>query len=252
MKLFALLFLSLAATACSSGTATSLPTALNLANTFSQLTSELDQIALGSCSIANAILPVNSTGVQLPVPAAGLGLKYIALGRGTQNYSCSSSNSSTIPVATGAAATLFDASCFASQSMTLLHELPAVIEQVPLGSLAFMATILGQVTNTTDLIIGEHYFNAAGNPFFDLKLTGNDIWMNASKNASVTAPIRVATPADANGSDDVAWLRLVSTAGNIIKEVYRVQTFNGNPPATCAGQQGTVLVDYAAEYWFYG
>lgn len=217
MQLLALLFLSLAATACSSGTATSLPTALNLANTFSQLTSELDQISFGSCSVANAILPVNNTSVQLPVPAAGLGIKYIAIGRGTQNYTCSSSNSSIIPVATGAAATLFDASCFASQSMTLLHELPAMIEQVPLGSLAFMAMILGQVTNTTNLIIGEHYFNAAGDPFFDLKLTGTDTWMNGAKNASATAPIRVATPADANGKNDVAWLRLVSTAGNAIK-----------------------------------
>lgn len=29
-------------------------------------------------------------------------------------------------------------------------------------------------------------------------------------------------------------------------------TFEGSAPSTCAGQNDTILVDYAAEYWFYG
>lgn len=29
-------------------------------------------------------------------------------------------------------------------------------------------------------------------------------------------------------------------------------TFDGAAPSTCAGQNETVLVDYGAEYWFYG
>lgn len=36
------------------------------------------------------------------------------------------------------------------------------------------------------------------------------------------------------------------------QEVYRVVTFQGSAPSTCAGQKERFQVDYAAEYWFYG
>lgn len=39
--------------------------------------------------------------------------------------------------------------------------------------------------------------------------------------------------------------------GCTIEEVYRVNTVGGQPPATCAGQNATIQVPYAAEYWFW-
>ncbi|KAJ5083962.1 hypothetical protein NUU61_008541 [Penicillium alfredii] len=225
---------------------------LSLAVSFSSIGSELDHISLGSCSLADATLPLNDTKTKLPVPATHLSLKYVALGRGTQNYSCATSKASTTPEATGAAATLFDASCLASTSLTLLHEFVPVVGHAPLGSLALLATTLGQTTNTTDLIIGEHYFNAAGDPFFDLRLGGSDAWLVAKKNASAVAPKRPAKALANDTSSDVPWLKLGFKSGHSLKEVYRVVTHGGSAPSTCAGQNVTIHVDYAAEYWFYG
>lgn len=196
-----------------------LPGPLRLANTFSHITNELRDTSLGNCSLANASLPLSHTKIVLPDPSSHLTLKYIAVGRGTQNYSCPSTDVSSrdkaTPKATGAAATLFDASCVASTSMTLLHELPAVAGRTPLGSLAFMAEMMSSTTKSSNLIIGEHYFDAAGDPFFNLKLGGGDDWIVGEKNASVSAPARMHVPKPE--SKDVAWLRLVRKEGEGIK-----------------------------------
>ncbi|KAJ5983713.1 hypothetical protein N7481_005812 [Penicillium waksmanii] len=234
-----------------------LPGPLRLASTFSRITTEFDNISLGNCSLNIVTLPMNYTKTKLPEPSPHLDLKYIALGRGTQNYSCSSTESShsskksATPVAVGAVATLFDASCIASQSVMLLHELPAVIAQTPLGSFALMVEALTLTTNSSNLIIGEHYFNTAGDPFFDLNMSGSDAWMECKKDASVSAPTRVSRISGKDESN-VPWLKLDCKDCKGIKEVYRVMTVGGVAPTTCAGQNDTVLVEYAAEYWFYG
>ncbi|KAJ5168425.1 uncharacterized protein N7482_004019 [Penicillium canariense] len=240
------------------GAAPVLPGLLRFAATFSRISNELDHISLGNCSLSNAALPLNDTKIELPNPSSHLSLKYIALGRGTQNYSCPTSAHSnhsreaSTPFATGAVATLFDASCIASTSISLLHEMPAVIGGAPLGSLTLLAELLSQTTNSSDLIIGEHYFDAAGDPFFNLGLSGSNDWMIAKKDASTTAPRRVHHVAGDDGSKDVAWLKLGLKDGHGLKEVYRVMTFEGSAPSTCVGQSDTILVEYAAEYWFYG
>jgi hypothetical protein len=200
-----------------------LPGPLRLAATFSRISNELDNISLGNCSLANINLPLSDTKVKLPNPSPGLNLKYVALGRGTQNYSCPSSTNShkprdtTKPVATGAAATLFDASCIASTSISLLHEMPVVVGRAPLGSVALLAELIAHTTNSSDLMIGEHYFNAAGDPFFNLKLSGSDSWIITKKDASVTAPKRASHIAGDNGDEDVAWLKLGFKDGHGIK-----------------------------------
>ncbi|KAJ6073220.1 hypothetical protein N7467_011305 [Penicillium canescens] len=232
-----------------------LPHPLALAASFSHISRELDLINLGNCSLANASIPLKDTETKLPAPSTNLTLKYVVLGRGTQNYSClalntpSSHKATTKPIATGAAATLFDASCVASSSGTLLHQLPAIMSNTPLGSIVFMAALLGQGTKSTDLIIGEHYFNAGGDPVFDLSLSGSQSWIVAKKDASVSAP---ATEPSNNQSGNVPWLKLGHKDGCNIQEVYRVVTSQGDPPSTCTGQNETIQVAYAAEYWIYG
>lgn len=198
---------------------TAFPDSLRLAMTFSQIANELDNISLGNCSLAGADLPLNTTKLELPRPSSNLTLKYIALGRGTQNYTCPSisatSRNASTPTETGAAAMLFDASCLASASMTLLHELPAIIGRAPLASLAFLVEMLGATTGTSNLILGEHYFNANGDPFFDLRMSGSAAWMIARKNASVPAPAREYS--SDTESKDVAWLQLETKKGNGIE-----------------------------------
>ncbi|KAJ5129792.1 malate dehydrogenase [Penicillium bovifimosum] len=229
-----------------------IPHPLALASSFTRIHHELDKINLGNCSLANLSMPLNATTTHLPVPSTNLTLKYIALGRGTQNYTCPSnspnSKHTTIePEATGAAATLFDASCIAASSLALLHEVPEIISKAPLGSLAFITALLAQGTRSNSIIIGEHHFNAAGDPIFDFTLSGADSWIAASKIAAAPAP-----KATSGSAGDVPWLKLGYKKGSGIQEVYRVVTSQGNPPSTCAGQNATIQVEYAAEYWFYG
>ncbi|CAI7656608.1 unnamed protein product [Penicillium glandicola] len=231
---------------------TNLPHPLALASTFSHIYHQLDNINLGNCSLKNVSLSLNATKSALPVPSTNLTLKYVALGRGTQNYTCpsnatSKSKTTIQPTAVGAAATLFDASCIASSSLALLHEVPAIISATPLGSLAFMASLVAQGTRSTNLIIGEHYFNAGGDPVFDMGLSGSNSWIDASKTASTPAP-----DSTSGSCGDVPWLKLGYKNGTGIQEVYRVVTSQGDPPLTCAGQNTTIEVAYAAEYWFYG
>lgn len=248
----------------------SLPGPLRLASTFSRISNELDHISLGNCPLSSAVLPLNGTTIRLPQPSTGLNLKYIALGRGTQNYTCENSTSSAVPVSVGAAATLFDASCIASKSLTLLHEMPAIAGETPTGSLALLAELLSHTTNSSDLILGEHYFNAAGYPVLDLRLSGSQDWVVATKNASVDAP-----QTSTSTCQNVAWLELDRKPGRCsgngievryilrqddeanciltaIQKVYRVNTYQGSAPSTCAGLNETVEVQYAAEYWFFG
>lgn len=205
-----------------------LPGPLRVATTFSRLYEEMGHVSLSGCSLSEATLPLNDTKVQLPNPSEGLSLKYVAIGRGTQNYSCptnesSSSKDTSQPKATGAAATLFDVSCVAAQSLTLLHELPPITGGASVESLGFLAESLSLTTNSTNLILGEHYFNAAGDPVFDLRLGGSDDWAVTAKNASVDAPQSVDIPkgkscaAKKAERENVPWLKLTKKDGHGIK-----------------------------------
>jgi hypothetical protein len=194
-----------------------IPHSLAVASSFTRIYHELDKINLGNCSLANVSMPLNETKTPLPAPSASLTLKYIALGRGTQNYTCPSNGSSNYkttvkPEATGAAATLFDASCIAASSLALLHEVPAIISNTSLGSLAFMAALVAQSTRSNNIIIGEHYFNAGGEPVFDLSLSGANSWIAASKIAAAPAP-----NATSRSFGDVPWLKLGYKKGNGIR-----------------------------------
>ncbi|KAG9589058.1 hypothetical protein KCU77_g9329, partial [Aureobasidium melanogenum] len=164
----------------------------------------------------------------LPAPAA-LSLEYIALGVGTQNYSCSATGAT--PTAIGAVADLYDAS---------MLKTPARSSLIP----SFAAVAYSTHTWFNLPTLGHHWFSAAGVPTFDLESHG---FLSAKKVASVPAP---------SGSIDasVDWLFLEDDGRGVsknIKAVYRVETAGGSPPATCSNA-GVIEVPYAAEYWFYG
>ncbi|PTU24572.1 hypothetical protein P175DRAFT_0528067 [Aspergillus ochraceoroseus IBT 24754] len=208
----------------------------------SVLPSILKHLPVANCNISALSLP----SCSLPAPTAGLHLQYVTLGRGTQNYTCSSSSSSATPVAVGATAILFDASCVASLDTTILHNLPDLLKRVPLSGAEITTQLLDWLTGQT-MKLGKHFFTAEGAPFFDLRHAGaNDDFARAAKVAQVDAPAQFAL----GETRDVAWLQLKGVEGGI-KEVYRVQTAGGGPPATCEGMPSSFTVDYAAEYWFY-
>ncbi|KAF8852925.1 hypothetical protein BDZ45DRAFT_707209 [Acephala macrosclerotiorum] len=195
------------------------------------------------CNMNNAVMPIASP-TPLPPPSAGLTLKHVAIGRGTQNYSCGA-NETAAPVSLGAVATLYNASCVAATYPDLLSILPNV-------ALQFNHTDVNQATlSPTNLAIsGHHYFSNSSTPVFNLNTTAMDLgFASFARNNSVAAPASGPTGLDSESYGAVAWLKLVSRAGATgnLEEAYRVNTAGGGLPATCAGMPATFEVQYAAE-----
>ncbi|KAE8357773.1 hypothetical protein BDV27DRAFT_164204 [Aspergillus caelatus] len=222
--------------------AEALPSLPDLATTFSQISFYLDNAHVSNCSLAKTSLPPHRS---LPGPSPDLHLKYVTVGRGTQNYTCQEDSNTTASQAAGAVATLLDVSCLAAFNPALLHNFTPVVRAVNSETLPFLALLGSQLSSSaTKFILGKHEFNAAGQPVFDLQLAGGSDWMATKKNASSGAP-------DDNTAN-VPWLKLTSVNGTGITEVYRLHTVGGQPPTNCQNRKGTFQVEYAAEYWFYG
>lgn len=185
-----------------------------------------------ACDVSLVNQPVAPT--PLPPPASHLKLSTIAIGRGTQNFTCATSTSSSVPTPNGAIATLYDGSCIASRSPSTSARFTAELHKVPLDS------IPSQLPSS-----GHHYFPDSTTPAFDMLNTVLGI-TRLKKGAS--------SPAPANQNGDVPWLQLISqvegTTGKT-GQIYRLNTASGTPPTTCEGMAATFEVQYAAEYWFY-
>lgn len=175
----------------------------------------------------------------------GLFLRHVAVGRGTQNYTCDTSNATAIPVAAGAVATLYNSSCLVSTFPDLASKMPEVSLQFNLSDAE------QQVLSPSNLAIsGHHFFSNSTTPDFDLSSEGLSLGQApCQKVASVPAPVR-ATKGQGNvGYGTVPWLKLSTRDGATggLKEVYRVNTAGGSPPPTCAGQPAAFEVQYATE-----
>lgn len=180
----------------------------------------------------------------LPPPSAGLVLHHVAVGRGTQNYTCDTSNPSSAPVAVGALATLFNVSCLAATSQDLLEKIPAMAVNFYYDAVTSTGS-LGPMTLPP--ISGHHFFVDSTTPFFNLDTPTLDIGtVPSSKNNSVPAPATAAK--GPSGSNAVPWLKLLAKDGATggIKEVYRLDTAGGSAPATCQGQAANIVVQYSA------
>ncbi|THW71707.1 hypothetical protein D6D18_10435 [Aureobasidium pullulans] len=192
-------------------------------------------LAFFLATITLALPTPSTTSKQNSVPLNGLpdpgalSLKYITLGVGTQNYSCSAAGA--IPTSIGAVADLYDASMLMS---------PSKLSLIP----SFAAVAYSTHTWFDLPTLGHHWFSAAGVPTFDLEGKG---FLSAKKVSSVPAPSGCI-------ASSIDWLFLEDDGRGVsrnVQAVYRVETAGGNPPATCS-KAGVVKVSYAAEYWFYG
>ncbi|KAL6711324.1 hypothetical protein ACN47E_005855 [Coniothyrium glycines] len=171
-----------------------------------------------SCNLNNVAQPSNT----LQPPSADLQLILIALGQGTQNYTCSSPTAT--PFAIGAVAQLFNASCEVSANPSAA------------------TTALGSITESP--AIGAHFFVDNTTPDFDIFGLGNT---QAKKVEDTNAP---------QPAKDIKWLRLqAQTQGTTssVKEIYRLNTVGGLAPGSCEGKAAgeVVTVEYQAQYWVY-
>lgn len=193
----------------------------------------------GLCDLSNVKLPVAPT----PLAAVGDGytLRHIAIGRGTQNYTCASSTSSDIPVAAGAVAALFNATCDAARLNV------QVLADVTRLSLNYA---IPTTPAAEKRLSGHHEFTEKKIPLFKLQTPAvNYGYVQATLDA-----VKSAAPKDAskgsNGLGSVPWIKLNAVEGDY-KEVYRIHTAGGVAPKTCEGLASGFTVEYSAQYWFY-
>lgn len=192
----------------------------------------------GVCDLSKAVMPIAPT--PLPIPSSGLTLAHVAIGRGTQNYTCASSTSADIPKLQGANATLYNVTCYSVRAPSVLASIPAI-------ALTQSIDLSQDVQKYT--VSGHHQFTTAGVPLFLLQTAKTNYgYVQAKSAANSTAP--AGAPAGENGLGSVAWLKLAAVEGDY-KEIYRLQTAGGVAPKTCEGQAAKIFVQYAAEYWFW-
>ncbi|PVI07219.1 hypothetical protein DM02DRAFT_609193 [Periconia macrospinosa] len=169
-----------------------------------------------TCNLSETPQPSNT----LAPPGADLTLALIAVGHGTQNYTCANSSAATTPAAIGAVASLFNASCAVADN---LPELGTIIEDTA--------------------SIGTHFFVDNTTPEFDIIGLGET---QAKKVEAVPAP----------SAADVPWLRLEAQQQGTtspVKQIYRLNTKGGVAPTNCEGRAAgeTITVEYEAQYWIY-
>ena len=210
---------------------------------------QIKLVTNGDCDISALSMPVGTTLIHtpissqrvanilpaptpLPLPGQGLKVSHVAIGRGTQNYTCATNTKDSVPVLYGANAFLYNATCNAVHYPDLftMYSTYAMSETAPYKS--DVAKLL---------LSGHHEFTAAGSPYFNLDAgTGQFGYIVAKKNGTSSAP----------DTKNVPWLKLVATDGDF-KEVYRLNTLEGQAPPTCEGKDSTFFVQYAAVYWFF-
>ncbi|KIJ38627.1 hypothetical protein M422DRAFT_33213 [Sphaerobolus stellatus SS14] len=185
--------------------------------------------ALTGCDVANVKIPLGSVNLTMP-PGT---LEFIALGVGTQNYSCNAAGTFS---SIGAVAKLYDASCF---------------EDLLTGNIAGLEFTLGD----SPILLGHHYFinnptGAAGvSPVFDFRANSEKGNPNAfvvlSKTGDALAPV--------DPIFNIDWLSLTAISGEgfLATTIDRITTIGGQPPKSCTLGSAPIAVPYAATYWFY-
>ncbi|KAF2203164.1 hypothetical protein GQ43DRAFT_367510 [Delitschia confertaspora ATCC 74209] len=187
-------------------------------------------------------------------PPGDLQLKYVVLGIGTQNYTCVTSDSSSVPVSIGAIANLYDIGTRLSNDPLASYKLPT-LSGLAL-SLSLFPTQLSWYLSLSGYqkVLGKHYFSADKVPTFSLSNVKPLPFPQAmvTKNDTMNAP-KTACPG-LKGEGAVLWLKLNDNGFSVggVNTVYRLETAGGNAPKTCDKMAASFTVPYAAQYWIYG
>jgi Protein of unknown function (DUF3455) len=145
-------------------------------------------------------------------------------------------------VSVGAVATLF----LISPLLPYLPEASAmeILEMLPTWLISYPVDV---IKDSGIPIAGEHHFNSAGIPVFDLEACGIGL-MEGAKIGDIAAPTGSCPGPHGHGNGAVDWLTLSAKPGFTgISEAYRVLTAGGKAPATCDGQETTIEIEYAGK-----
>ncbi|EPS36672.1 hypothetical protein H072_9768 [Dactylellina haptotyla CBS 200.50] len=189
--------------------------------------------------------PNNSTNALPPPTTAEGKLFKIALGVGTQNFSCAAAGSD--PVSNGAYAILYDFSCIFLANEDAAKTLGDLAAQMKPDALNIFMKMTQNMLNV-QYPIGKHFFKGDfTTPAFEF-IDGQKFYGGVA--GKVPAP--AGSYAGQNGLGAVPSLKLTPKAGmgSTITTVYRIHTAGGVGPAKC-DRPGIKQFPYSAEYWFY-
>ncbi|CAE6462507.1 unnamed protein product [Rhizoctonia solani] len=197
------------------------------------------------CDVSSAELDLPDVkGISIP---AGVKPEYIALGIGTQNYTCTKAGNYT---SAGAVAALIDISCLYESDPKLFENVqdyaynlfPMYGNSMPTWHK--IEAIIGHYPH----ILGDHYFipkDGAIAPKFDFRSSQKE------NDNAFTVDKKVGGIPSPEGSHNVDWLHLENTAGSLSKYTFRVDTQGGQPPKSCHKEGHTITVPYATKYWYF-
>jgi len=206
--------------------------------------------APAGCSTAPAEMDLPAGQTQLVEPTTAP--LFVALGVGVQNYTCSAATSKY--TSTGAVASLFDISC--------LDKVAPAFEEIQI--IAFDVWNVLPASVSTDalgskigapILLGFHYFipSPSGTgltPKWDFTSTGKfagdaSAFVLGAKVGDIVAPT--------NPTTNIDWLALnnAGNGGTLANHVFRIDTVNGQPPASCTPGTKDISVKYTAKYFFY-
>ncbi|WVN90516.1 uncharacterized protein L203_105752 [Cryptococcus depauperatus CBS 7841] len=190
-----------------------------------------------SCSVSKVAVPLGNQS-KLVVPS-GETSSIITVGRGIQNYTCTSG----AYVSVGALANLYDVSCLFTG--TAGHVDPATISSVlPQKAFSYLS-----YPDTSNLPVAIHhlFINTPGSTTagaISPEFVGSNDKVVVSKINALSDP--------KNPADNVPWLQLAALngQGTLSKSVFRLNTIKGQPPSSCSNEGEHLSVQYAAMYWF--
>ncbi|KAJ7624561.1 hypothetical protein FB45DRAFT_980007 [Roridomyces roridus] len=196
------------------------------------------------CKASKAVMDLPKGQTALVSPPSGP--RFVALGVGVQNYTCTGSTYTSI----GAVASLFDISCL---DETLLFPLVQTLafDIWKISSPEIKASSIGPLVAAPNLL-GSHYFvpspSGSGiSPKWDFTPSianpDPDTFVIAAKVGDIAAPHNPATNVD--------WLSLNHVEGNLASQIFRIDTVGGQPPSHCVAGSAPISVKYAAKYFLY-
>ncbi|CEO59295.1 hypothetical protein PMG11_03975 [Penicillium brasilianum] len=196
-----------------------------------------------TCDTSKIELPSLASGLPAPNQTVPM---YVALGRGTQNYTCADSTSASTPKAVGAVANLYNATCLAANYPDILESLPSIALKISLPAYEYATFPPANLD-----LMGHHFFTNV-TPEFNLDTTATKQFGIAmtKKGGQIDAP----STAVQGKYGAVPWLYLSTIDGTIgkYKGVYRVDTASGSPPDDCSGMPSSFEIQYSANYYFFG
>jgi hypothetical protein len=180
---------------------------------------------------------------SLPSPST-FRLQAITLGRGTQNYTCADQSATTIPVAVGAVAELFDVTpllCIfpGKEAIGFLDSLPPIL----------LGYTDAQIESFRLPVAGQHFFDGTGAPVFHVVTAdGSTGVLVGAKTGDIAAPPGASPGLNGVGNGAVDWLQLTAKTGSSkLGLAYRVVTAGGKRTDTCEGMGAHFEVQYAAQ-----